>query len=358
MSTSHFAFSLFIQVQLLPILFLFHILCLCATALWTGKHMALLIQDITLIEDDVSVPHPPGHLESTKINLHSESVEDGASFDHDACIPDSSLSGGSILFATLDAPFDTPLIVFSAVSDDQYILDDLTIPEADITLLDDMEKAAECVLKEDMFSALYSPDKVYIIDGIEPSDSVTSLDITEQYFGRTSLATRTPPSIHYSEEQELDMTQREETLKPSISISKQDIILPRVPDGTPIFSRYTIDDNVIFPIRKPSSQRNSTSFSEDIKSAFKKVATWAKTKDELSVDHSRSSISPRSSVIGNFSLFKVEEADPTVPERDSYDSWPFIRNRIQKDFAQDVLEDEEESIENIIKSALGYNRLA
>ncbi|KAF8335525.1 hypothetical protein F5887DRAFT_989014, partial [Amanita rubescens] len=50
MSTVRLVTSFFIYAQLLPLPFLLHIFCLCATALWTGTPMASIIQDILVME--------------------------------------------------------------------------------------------------------------------------------------------------------------------------------------------------------------------------------------------------------------------------------------------------------------------
>ncbi|KAM6499714.1 hypothetical protein JOM56_005222 [Amanita muscaria] len=123
----------------------------------------------------------------------------------------------------------------------------------------------------------------------------------------------------------------------------------RVSEDTPIFSRNNVSNEVVFPLRKPSSpsqaQRDSTTTSPNLSLVLEQMSsTWVWTKEQLqSVDLSDSL---RSTFVGirNSTLSNTEEGEQDkhlVPVRDPYDSWPYIRSALE----QDVEQIQEESAE-------------
>ncbi|KAF8621403.1 hypothetical protein AX15_007815 [Amanita polypyramis BW_CC] len=396
MSASRLALSLFIYAQLLPLLFVFHILWLCATALWSGSPMAVILRDAVSIQDDICLPHPPGFYDV--FSTFSEDPQDHDTsfnesfFDSDSDTSISTVEDSILSTTAHDITFTIPQIMVSDTSTDQLLatgsLYDLVIFDADAPLGDPLPPLSpkafyiDTAMKETEFTVLGSPsDKVYVVDAYESSsDSIFSVDICDQHLDLTEpslqVASPLPPpaTLHSEGPQELDFTEEELLTLESLSIrfppplpsstSIQDIVMPRVLDDTPIFSRYNIDDKVILPVRKlPSSpprvRRNSASFSfsEEVNSVFNKVSTtWTKTKEELKRQRKySSSMSWRLSVIGNFSLFKVEQVKSTIPLYDPYDSWPYVRSAVDhKDIEAALFGGEDDSFESMVKSALDY----
>ena len=68
------------------------------------------------------------------------------------------------------------------------ILNDLTLFDADVTLLISTTNTIDFTSKEDSVLDFYSSsDKIYILDSLELSDSTMSFDITDQYLVRFEL---------------------------------------------------------------------------------------------------------------------------------------------------------------------------
>ncbi|KAF8630005.1 hypothetical protein AX15_003154 [Amanita polypyramis BW_CC] len=124
-------------------------------------------------------------------------------------------------------------------------------------------------------------------------------------------------------------------------------------DERPTFSRQSINDKVIFPIRKsvraaPQPQWNST-FLENVYAMFNRVyATWAGTNEE---ERQQQTISPTPSDIPNGSSPSSVVLESIVHERDRYESWPFIGTASAYDLRPYISEDEgEESTGDVRES--------
>ena len=136
MSASRLATSLLIYSYLLPIFFFVHLFSLATVAFWNEKSISTVLQDVVQIEDDISLPHPPGTPHNQGIFGINETLNYGIIGHFDYLTSDSSTqdecddsfgsntsiiedSDDSILLTPHESPCDYSVIIFTSDSNDQ-----------------------------------------------------------------------------------------------------------------------------------------------------------------------------------------------------------------------------------------------
>lgn len=195
MSASRLATSLLIYSYLLPIFFFVHLFSLATVAFWNGQSISTVLQDVVQIEDDISLPHPPG----TPHNRGIFSINETLNFDvtgHFGYLTSNSLtqdecddsfgsntsiiedSDDSILMTPSESTFSSVIIFTSGFNDH--------LP--DIWSEFGSEVASPYLLKDGR-NVLDSPLRVEGISGtVLAVGSTMNLNLTEQWEPISTLA--------------------------------------------------------------------------------------------------------------------------------------------------------------------------
>ncbi|KIL62878.1 hypothetical protein M378DRAFT_738810 [Amanita muscaria Koide BX008] len=389
MSTSNAIISIFIWAHLSPLVFLLHLFYLGLFAYWKEQPFALMLHDVVVSEDDMDIPHPPGYfnpLGSSQGTLQELTLDDSLSTSGDVSSADDTLlsttgdTSGDISIAVLMSNEVDPhsgLVISTSLrempapdSAKEILTSGSSYAVSAAILSSDLELSGPALifgLCEAPFSDCYEdtlhlggkqlqpplvPDNIRLLQSL---DSVASLDITEQHSNSSSSSDSdcypspppTPTTPTSSEFVELDMTEEGESIIKNLHIHPISVFArskdPNDRDTRPVFSRHNINDKVVFPVRKLSSSSSSgsahqRSFSENVNLALGHISASLNMAKE---ENKKRNNNNRMSTILLTSLFTSVGEDVqarSLPEKDQYDSWPWIRDAIEHDVAQEEKE--------------------
>lgn len=339
MSASNLILTLLIlqTVFLLEPIVLLLFLWLLTYSLITGTPLETILRNVTVVEDDILLPYPPGFFNASD----SADIEG----DLSTCAADLDMSVTSSFDYSLSSMIDleiscsVPAITVASGSA-------INLLEASSEHKFDLGPA-EVVLE------CSSSNKACITSVFQSSGSSKVLNISEQ--NSTTSSSQPTTSMCHTELIAVEASPAtSRTQQRSSKCLAQSIDIPADLDERPVFSRHIATGNVIFPVRKPPAVSKAPHDPFDINSLLKRMpASWAQKHRR---DVPRSLRIAMSGVMDS-SIFRREQKPAVVAGCDAYDSWPYIRTEVEQDIENDREKVEEDTFVSVLKWAVSAFRV-
>ncbi|KAM6504197.1 hypothetical protein JOM56_001140 [Amanita muscaria] len=333
MSASNLILTLLIlqTIFLLEPIVLLLFLRLLTYSLITGTPLETILRNITVLEDDILLPYPPGFLNA------SDCADFGG--DVSTCAADLDMSATSSFDYSLSSMIDLEIscsVPTVASGSAIYLLDASSEHKFD---LGPAEVVLECSSsnKACITSVFQSPGSSKVLNISEQKSTTSSSQPTTSMCHTELIAVEVSPATSCTQQR-------------SSKCLAQSIGIPADLDERPVFSRHIATGNVIFPVRKPPADAVSKAPHDpfDINSLLKRMpASWAQ-KHRRDVPKS---LRIAMSGVMDSSVFRRERKPAVVAGCDAYDSWPYIRTEVEQDIEDEREKAEEDTFVSVLKWA-------